>query len=156
MTTPAFPLKIMVIMKRAFSLFALFGLLTFPTGLLRANDPGPVATLSFVILKDFNGKPVRNAAVVLHSVSDKGKQEKGGLELKTDDDGKASYEGVPYGKLRVQVLAHGLQTYGEDYNVDQPSMEITIKLKRPEGQYSIYDDHSQNKNDQPPQKPNEP
>jgi hypothetical protein len=114
-----------------------------------SNDPGPVATLSFVVLKDFNGKPVRNAAVVLHSVNDKGKQEKGGMELKTDDDGKASYDGIPYGKIRVQVLASGLQTYGEDYDVNQPDMEITIKLKRPEGQYSIYDEHPDQKKDQP-------
>jgi hypothetical protein len=149
MTTAAFPLKITSAMKRAFSLFALFALLCFIVAPLRArDDDGPVSTLSFVILKNENGKPVRNAAVVLHSVSDKGKQEKGGLELKTDDEGKANYQGVPYGKIRVQVLAHGLQTYGEDYDIEQPSMEITIKLKRPEGQYSIYDDHSQNKNDQ--------
>ncbi len=118
-------------------------------GPLRAADDGPTSTLNFLILKDYNGKPVRNAAVVLHSVSDKGKQEKGGLELKTDDQGKASYEGVPYGKLRVQVLAHGLQTYGEDYDVNQQTMEITIKLKRPEGQYSIYEEHPEQKQDQP-------
>lgn len=115
------------------------------------DDDGPVATLSFVVLKDYNGKPVRNAAVVLHSVSDKGKQEKGGLELKTDDQGKASYDGIPYGKLRVQVLARGLQTFGQDYDINQPSMEITIKLKPPEGQYSIYDAHpEENKNQQKP------
>ena len=137
-------------MKRAFSLFALLTLLCSPLSPLRASDDtGPASTLTFVILKDYNGKPVHNAAVVLHSVSDKGKQEKGGLELKTDEEGKANYQGVPYGKLRVQVLAHGLQTFGQDYDVEQPNMEITIKLKRPEGQYSIYDDHSQNKNDQP-------
>jgi len=115
-----------------------------------ADDLGPVATINFVVVKDFNSKPVRNAAVVLHSVSDKGKQEKGGLELKTDDQGKASYDGVPYGKLRVQVLARGLQTYGEDYDVNQPTMEITIKLKRPEGQYSIYEEHPEEKKDQQP------
>ena len=144
-------------MKRAFPLLALLMFLGLPASLLHSSDDaGPAATLNFVILKDYNGKPVRNAAVVLHSVSDKGKQEKGGLELKTDDEGKASYQGVPYGKLRVQVLAHGLQTYGQDYDIEQPLMEITIKLKRPEGQYSIYDDHSQNKNDQPQQKPNQP
>jgi hypothetical protein len=112
------------------------------------NDPGPVASLSFVIIKDFNGKPVRNAAVVLHSVNEKGEQEKGGLELKTDDEGKASYDGIPYGKLRVQVLAKGLQTYGEDYDVNQPTMEITVKLKRPEGQYSIYESHPEEKPNQ--------
>ncbi|HTZ95034.1 MAG TPA: carboxypeptidase-like regulatory domain-containing protein [Terriglobales bacterium] len=124
--------------------------LTFLGGTLWASDdPGPTATLNFVIVKDYNGKPVHNAAVIMHSVSDKGKQEKGGLELKTDEDGKASYDGIPYGKLRVQVLAKGLQTYGQDYEVDQPTMSITIKLKRPEGQYSIYEDHPEEKKDVP-------
>jgi hypothetical protein len=117
------------------------------------KDIGPVATLNFIVLKDFNGKPVRSAAVVLHEVSDKGKQEKGGLELKTDLDGKASYEGVPYGKLRVQVLATGFQTFGADYEINQPTLDIVIRLKRPEGQYSIYDNHPDDKktNQQKPQ-----
>jgi len=43
------------------------------------------------------------------------------------------------------VLATGFQTYGEDFEVDQPTTEITIKLKRPAGQYSIYDEHPDGK-----------
>jgi len=125
----------------------------FPSLAAAKDDAGPVATLSFIVVKDYNGKPVRNAGVVLHSVNEKGKQEKGGLELKTDADGKASYEGIPYGKLRVQVLAHGFQTFGEDYDVSQPTMEITIKLKRPVGMYSTYDEHPEEKKDQQQQKP---
>lgn len=114
------------------------------------DDIGPVATLNFIVLKDANGKPVRNASVVLHLVGDKGKQEKGDLELKTDLDGKASYDGVPYGKLRVQVLATGFQTFGEDYEVNRPTMEISIKLKRPVGQYSIYESHPGDKKEEQP------
>jgi Carboxypeptidase regulatory-like domain len=113
----------------------------------------PVALLSFVILKDDNGKPVRNAGVVMHSVGKNNKQDRGGLELKTDAEGKASFDGVPYGKLRVQVLARGFQTYGEDYEVNQPTMEITIKLKRPDNQYSIYEDKQ---NDKKPTTPPDP
>jgi hypothetical protein len=96
------------------------------------------AALSFLVVKDANGKPVRNASVVLHGVEDNGKQSKGGYELKTDDEGKTSFEGVPYGKLRVQVLAPGYQTFGEDYDITQPQQNIVIKLKPPQGQYSIY------------------
>ena len=101
----------------------------------------PTSYLYFVVIKDDNGKPVRNAAVIMHPVNTKGKQERGGMELKTDPEGKASFDGIPYGKLRVQVLAHGFQTFGEDYDVDKAKLEITIKLKRPQGQYSVYDDH---------------
>ena len=47
-------------------------------------------------------------------------------------------DGIDYGKLRVQVFAHGLQTYGEDYDVNQPAMEFTIELKPPKEQISVY------------------
>lgn len=94
--------------------------------------------LKFVVLKDANGKPVRNASIVLHPVNKHGNQEKGGMELKTDMDGKTQIGGIPYGKLRVQVLATGFQTFGDDFDIQQPAQELTIKLKRPQGQYSIY------------------
>lgn len=110
-------------------------------GLAKKKHEDPLATLNFLVIRDENGKPVRNAAVVMHPVEDNGKQARGGLELKTDPEGKASYDGIPYGKLRIQVLAPGFQTYGDDYDIGQPSMDITIKLKRPVGQYSIYDQH---------------
>ena len=102
------------------------------------KDDEPTSYLYFSIVRDENGKPVRNAAVVMHPVNVKGQQERGGLELKTDADGKASFDGIPYGKLRVQVLAHGFQTFGEDFDVDKAKQEIIIKLKRPQTQYSIY------------------
>jgi hypothetical protein len=118
------------------------------------QDPDTSAALSFLILRDGGGKPVVNAVVVLHEVNNKGQQARGGVELKTDLDGKASYEGVPYGKLRVQVLAHGFQTFGADYDINQPTVAINISLKRPQGQYSVYDQHSGDKQDpngNPPQ-----
>lgn len=102
----------------------------------------PLATVNFVVIRDENGKPVRNAAVVLHPVEDNGKQSRGGIELKTDPDGKANYDGVPYGKMRIQVLAPGFQTYGDDYLIDKPNMDITVKLKRPVQQYSVYQDQN--------------
>src|SRR5215475_980693 len=103
----------------------------------------PLANMSFLVVRDENGKPIRNAAVVMHPVDEDGKQQRNGLELKTDVDGKASFDGVPYGKLRIQVLAQGFQTYGEDYDVGQPSADITVKMKRPARQYSIYEEHPQ-------------
>ena len=118
-------------------------------GLQAAWASEPTAALSFVILKDDSGKPVRNAAVVLHPVNLKGKQGRGGFELKTDNDGKTHFEGVPYGKLRVQVLAPGFQTFGEDYEMGEAEKEITVRLKRPQKQYSIYDEHPEQKKDAP-------
>jgi len=110
------------------------------------------ASLKFLVIREYNGKPVRNASVVMHPVEKNGKQARGGLQIKTDPEGKASFDGVPYGKLRVQVLAEGFQTFGDDYDVDKPEMQITIRLKRPSGQYSIYDEHPGEKKDKPEEK----
>jgi hypothetical protein len=102
--------------------------------------------LDFVVVSATKEKPVRNASVVLHPVNDDGKQERGGVQLKTDAEGKTFYEGVPYGKLRIQVIAPRFQTFGEDYEVSQPQQQIVIKLQPPQKQYSIYDEE---KKDQP-------
>jgi Carboxypeptidase regulatory-like domain len=109
------------------------------------------AVLNFVVIRDYNGKPVRNASVVMHPVEKNGKQSKGGLQIKTDADGKASFDGAPYGKLRVQVLASGFQTFGADYDIDKPTVDITVRVKRPAGQYSIYEEHPGDKKDEPEQ-----
>ena len=116
------------------------------------DEVGPTSWLNFLVLKDDNGKPVRNAAVIMHPVNTKGKQEQGGMELKTDADGKADFNGIPYGILRVQILAQGFQTYGEDFPIDKPKVELTIKLKRPQHQFSIYGNQPAGANS--PAKPN--
>jgi len=112
------------------------------------DDEGPTSSLRFVVVRDSDGKPVRNAEVVLHPVKRKGKQAKGEVELKTDADGKANVDGIPYGPLRVQVLAPHFQTFGEDYEINKAEMEITVKLKRPGGQYSVYENHGDDKKPQ--------
>jgi len=119
----------------------------------KGKDEEPTSFIYFQVIKDDNGKPVRNAAVIMHAVNEKGKQERGDMELKTDPDGKANFDGIPYGMLRVQVIANGFQTFGEDYDVEKAKTEITIKLKRPQGQYSVYDDHAKDSNPAPKQDP---
>ena len=109
------------------------------------DDEGPTASLRFVVARDSDGKPVRNAEVVLYPVKRKGKQAQGEMELKTDAEGKTNVDGIPYGPLRVQVLAPHFQTFGEDYEINKAEMEFTVKLKHPGGQYSIYDNHDDKK-----------
>lgn len=119
----------------------LFAITTVAVAQKDKEDLGPTCWIYFTVVRDENGKPVRNAAVVMHPVNASGKQERGGMELKTSPEGKADFDGVPYGKLRVQVLAPGFQTYGEDFDIEKDKTEIMVKLKRPQGQYSVYDDH---------------
>ena len=101
--------------------------------------------LNFLVVRETNGKPVRNASVILHPVNKHGKQERGGLQLKTDAEGKTSFDGAPYGKLRIQVLVPGFQTFGDDYDITGPVTNITVKLKRPQEQYTIYGDQQNSK-----------
>jgi len=136
------------------ALIAALGLLlTIPVAAKdKKNEPETLANLHFTVLKGDNEKPVRNASVILHPVGKNG-QGKGGYQLKTDADGKTETEGVPYGTLRVQVIAPGFQTFGEDYDINQPEMNIDIHLKRPTQQFSIYDNGGKNarKDDGSPQ-----
>jgi len=97
------------------------------------------ADLKFTVVRDTNGKPVRNASVILHPLEKDGRQGKGGLQLKTNEDGLAKLEAIPHGRMRIQVIARGFQTFGEDYDINKDRHEITIRLKPPAQQYSIYD-----------------
>ncbi|HET9281464.1 MAG TPA: prealbumin-like fold domain-containing protein [Candidatus Angelobacter sp.] len=97
----------------------------------------PTSSVNLTIVRDANGKPVKNAEVVLHMVQ-KGKEKQEGLELKTHEDGKAEASGLPYGTWRIQVIAPGYRTYGQDFELNQPTHEFTIKLQKPAGQVSIY------------------
>jgi hypothetical protein len=115
-------------------------MLLLAAGFVHAAQHGPEqsAELHFLIVRQGSGKPVRNASVVVHQLDKNGRQRSNGYQLKTNGEGKASVDGIAYGKVRVQVIAHGLQTYGEDYEVKQPAMEFTIELKPPKEQISIY------------------
>lgn len=96
------------------------------------------AAINMTVLRSSSGKPVKNAEVVIHLIDEHGKQKQEGLELKTHDDGKAEATGIPYGKVRIQVIAPGFRTYGEDFSINQPNHEFTIKLQKPAEQLSIY------------------
>jgi len=105
------------------------------------KPPPPTSKITVTVTKADNGKPVENAAVVFHPINDKGKDE-GGMELKTDENGKATLDVIPVGdRLLLQVIAPGYQTFGNDYQVTTESKEIAVKLRPPARQYSIYQSH---------------
>jgi hypothetical protein len=102
--------------------------------------PPPTARIEVTVLRDLNGKPIENAAVVFHPMQ--GEKDKGAMELKTNEDGKTIIDVLPIGDtVRLQIIAKGFQTYGEDYKIDKAEMAIEIKMKRPGEQYSIYKHH---------------
>ncbi len=99
--------------------------------------PPATSHIEVTVLKKFNGKPIMNAAVVFNSSMD-GKDE-GNLEVKTDPDGKATIDVIPTGStVRVQVIAPGFATFAEEYQVNDPTKEISIAMVRPKEQISSY------------------
>jgi hypothetical protein len=103
------------------------------------TPPPATATIKVTVLRSTNGKPIPNAAVVFHPME--GDRDKGALELKSDEDGKVTIDVIPIGDtVRLQVIADGWKTYGEDYKIDSDSKEIVVKMKRPSEQYSLYGD----------------
>lgn len=99
--------------------------------------PPPTARVEVTVIRATNGKPVENAAVIFHPLVDG--RDNGNMELKTNDEGKAVIDLLDIGSsVRLQIIAPGFQTYGEDYKVDKDNVAIEVKLKRPAEQYSIY------------------
>jgi 5-hydroxyisourate hydrolase-like protein (transthyretin family) len=102
--------------------------------------PPATGRIEVTILKDVNGKPIENAAVIFHPMQ--GEKDEGNMELKTNEDGKTIIDVLPIGAMvRMQVIAKGFQTFGDDYKIDKADMAIEIRMKRPGEQYSIYKKH---------------
>lgn len=106
--------------------------------------PPATSRIEVTVVRDDDSKPIENASVIFQLLG-----EKGNMELKTNEDGKSIIDVLPLGsKMRLQILAKGYQTYGQDYEIDKPSLTFDIRLKRPVRQYSIYEHHDQAGNDQ--------
>src|SRR5690242_15036037 len=107
------------------SLFLVLVVALFAPAFLLAKDKdkdkASLSTVNFLVVRE-----------------SKGRQKQWGQQLKTNAEGKTQHPAVEYGKVRIQVIAPGYQTYGEDYEIDQETMDIVIKLKLPQEQHSIY------------------
>jgi hypothetical protein len=107
----------------------------------KVKIPPPAARIEVTVVRDASGKPVESAAVIFHPME--GERDKGAMELKTNEDGKAMIDVIPIGDtVRLQVIAKGFQTYGQDYKIDKSDMSMQVRLKRPGEQYSIYQNNN--------------
>ena len=116
------------------------------------RSPAPTSKIEVTVLRDTTGKPIENASVIFHELDEHGK-DTGNMELKTNEDGKTIIDVIETGKtMRLQIIAHGFQTYGNDYKIDKAQMAFEIRMKRPGEQYSTYKPHpDQNPDQQKPQ-----
>jgi hypothetical protein len=108
--------------------------------------PPATAKVEVTVLRDTDAKPIENAAVIFHPVVHG--HDEGNMELKSNEDGKAIIDVLPIGNtVRLQIIAKGFQTYGQDYKIDKDQMALEIRMKRPGEQYSIYKPHPENEKD---------
>lgn len=156
--------------RSSFSLciaLASFGLIAASLNLRAQDDnshrgrkykvPPASAHIEVTVVRDYNGKPIHDAHVIFHPIE--GDKDKGALELKTNEDGKAIIDVIPIGDtVTLQVIANGFQTYGQVYKVDKLDMSMEVRLSRPSAQYSTYKNSTNNSgsgkpSDAPPNSP---
>jgi uncharacterized GH25 family protein len=123
------------------SLTAIAAFLCLATLPARAAEH-PTATLR-VEVKDVGGKPVERATVKVrfiqgHSVIKLGKSISTSWELRTNQEGVAKIPPIPQGKIQVQVIAKGYQTFGQTYNITEEEKTIQLTLNPPQPQYSAH------------------
>lgn len=96
-----------------------------------------------VVVKSQSGKPVDRASVVVrfvegHSVVKLGKAIRTTFELRTNQEGEVQVPSIPQGKIRIQVIAKGYQTFGQVYDVTEEEKKIEITLNPPQQQYTAH------------------
>jgi len=96
-----------------------------------------------IVVKNQAGKPVDRASVVVkfvqgHSIVKLGKAVRTAFELRSNQDGEARIPSIPQGKILVQIIAKGYQTYGHTYDVTEEEKTLEITLNPPQQQYSAH------------------
>jgi hypothetical protein len=103
-----------------------------------AGTPGKsgsadLARLTIVVTGGEDKKPVDSASVYVRFVEERklGKDKKIEMNLKTNLSGTCHVDGIPQGKILIQVIAPGWKTFGEYFDVDQSEKTFSIALVRP-------------------------
>jgi len=117
----------------ACALLALFSGLAAAAAMTRLN----------IVVKTQGGRPIDRASVVVrfvegHSVIKLAKEIRTTFELRTNQEGEAQVPSIPQGKIRIQVIAKGYQTFGQVFDVTDDEKEIPITLNPPQQQYTAH------------------
>jgi hypothetical protein len=95
-----------------------------------------------VVVKTQSGKPVERASIIVRclerSALKLGKHDCPAYELRTNQEGVAKLPPIPQGKLRIQVIAKGFQTFGKDVEVNEDEKTVEVTLNPPQQQYSSH------------------
>ena len=112
-------------------------------GAINAFADPAMTTLTVHVTND-SDRPVDRASVIVRFVSGRsvvklGKKIRTQYELRTNQDGEASIPPIPQGKILVQVIASGYQTFGQTFDIDEEQKTIPVKLNPPQKQYSAHE-----------------
>ena len=94
-------------------------------------------------VKTVQGKPIDRASVVVKFVEGRsirkfGKSVRTHWELRTNQQGSVKIPPIPQGKILIQVIAKGYQTYGQTHDVEVEEKTIEVTLNPPQAQYSAH------------------
>ena len=108
---------------------------------------GDLTKIRIVVTTQY-GKPVERASVAVRfggrSVVKLGKMVRTSWEVHSTQEGVAEIPEMPKGKIRVQVIAKGYQTFGETFDVTEDERTIQVKLNPPQPQYSSHEPEKSN------------
>jgi hypothetical protein len=96
-----------------------------------------------VEVKNLNEKPIERASVVVRFVEGRsvvkfGKNVITRWEMRTNQEGVAKVPTIPQGKILIQVIAKGYQTFGKTFDVSEEEKTIEVKLNPPQPPYSAH------------------
>ena len=103
----------------------------------------PMTKLRIEVRRESTQKPVEQASVIVRFVKGRspvkfGAKVRTSYQLKTGLDGTASIPSIPQGKILIQIIAKGLQTFGGEFDVAEEERTIEIKLADPQPQVSAH------------------
>ncbi len=107
------------------------------------DEEGPPMTKLNVVVTTQGGHPIDRASVVVrfvegHSVVKLGRAVHDTYELRTNEEGLVKVPAIRQGKIRIQVIAKGYQTFGQIFDITQDQKTVAIKLNPPQQQYSAH------------------
>ncbi len=98
--------------------------------------------LSVKVLTPY-GKPLDRASVIIRFVSGRDKLKaytkvRTQWETKTNQEGLVQIPSIPQGKIQIQVIASGYQTFGKIFEIEEAEKTLEIKMNAPQAQYSAH------------------
>jgi hypothetical protein len=105
-----------------------------------AKQKDGTTQLTLQVLTENNKQPVADAHVVVRFKEEKllRRDKRVSWEAKTNRKGVVVLSDIPFGAVKVQVIARGYQTYGDEHDLSKPEEAVTVLLQTPKGQVSAY------------------